>query len=312
MGVIADVILAVTVVTVAPGAVPELQFRMGKVSSAADGTPMGVGCLGLCGGGFVGACVEGDHLRLLLPAAGLSGFAQHSAEICPPGKRDYIQHVLAEEEEVIGKGYDTEQIVGKRQGHQIQYNNYQVKQSKDPCFNGNEEKQQEMGIGVQRGIAEKQTEVQVSHICLSAEDQTVNIHQDHTGEIEQIKFQRTPDIFHGPAKRIIAEQGNSDQDQVAVSGSVGEGIGKQPPDLALQNAFPVKAQNAVQCIISGHLSNQIDNGGSHGDIEHQVGDAFITVCVAEPFKIGAKSFQIRSLLLLISFSYSTSYEQKSL
>ena len=42
MGVIADVILAVAVVAVAPGAVAEFQFRMIRIRPTANGAPMAV------------------------------------------------------------------------------------------------------------------------------------------------------------------------------------------------------------------------------------------------------------------------------
>ena len=42
MGVIVDVILAITEIAVAAGAVTEFQLRVGNIGSAADGTAMGV------------------------------------------------------------------------------------------------------------------------------------------------------------------------------------------------------------------------------------------------------------------------------
>ncbi len=65
MRVIADVLLAVAVVAIAAGAVPELQLRIGNVGASADGTPMGVGGFNRSGCCLVGAGnVEGNGFVL--------------------------------------------------------------------------------------------------------------------------------------------------------------------------------------------------------------------------------------------------------
>ena len=65
----------------------------------------------------------------------------------------------------------------------------------------------------------------------------------------------------------------------------------------MEDAFPVEAKDTVKGVVSGHLTYQIDDGGTYGNVEHQIGDAFITVCIAEPFEAGTKVFQFQSLLL---------------
>ena len=295
-------VFTVAVIAVAPGAVTEFQIRMGYICSAADSTPVGIGRFGFCGGRFIGTGIERNDLWLLFCRSRLFAFADHPTEIGSPGNGNHIQYIFAEEQEIVGKGNDTEQIIGERQGYQIQYNDDQIKQGEDPCLDRDKEKQKKMSIRIQRGITEEQTEVQISDICLATQDHAVDIHQNHAGEIEQIEFQCSPDILHGTTKRIVTQQGNGNQNQIAVAGSVGEGVGKQPPDLSLQNAFPVEAEDTVQSIVSGHLTYQINDGGTYSDIQHQIWNAFISVCVAEPFKICAKIFQIQSLLVFIGLS----------
>mgnify|MGYP006896650811 CR=1 FL=1 len=75
MGVIADVIFAVAVVALAPGAVTELQFRVGHIRTTADGAAVGV----IRPGSFLrlpeGDCLDGGCVldpagELITPAAG--------------------------------------------------------------------------------------------------------------------------------------------------------------------------------------------------------------------------------------------------
>ena len=89
VAVVVNVVFTVAVVAFATGAVPEFQFRIADIGSAADGTPVGVGCFGLCLGGFVGACVELDYLGLFLSGLFSSELA---LGVDPPGQGQYIQH----------------------------------------------------------------------------------------------------------------------------------------------------------------------------------------------------------------------------
>ena len=149
VAVVIDMILAVAVIALAPGAVAELQFRVGHVRPAADGAAVGVGGFGRSLGGGVGASVELNDLGLLPGGA----FAQQPPGVGPPGLGDHVEHVFAKEQEIVGQGDDGEQIVGEGIGEQVDEHDHQVKQGKDPGLDGNDEKQQEMGVRVQRGIA---------------------------------------------------------------------------------------------------------------------------------------------------------------
>ena len=81
------------------------------------------------------------------------------------------------------------------------------------------------------------------------------------------------------------------QMKISVSGAVDQGERYKPPDLTAENGFPVEAEQGIEGIVSGHLSDDIDNGGTGGNIEHQVGNALISVCIAEALKAAAKVFQ---------------------
>jgi hypothetical protein len=53
----------------------------------------------------------------------------------------------------------------------------------------------------------------------------------------------------------------------------------------------MEAKDGVKTVISGHLTDQVYNGGAGSNIEHQIGNALITVRKAETLKAAAKVFQ---------------------
>ena len=67
MGVVVDMVDAVAVVTLAAGAVTELQLRIRYICPTADGTAVGIRTFGLGNGCLVRACTgEGNHFGSLL------------------------------------------------------------------------------------------------------------------------------------------------------------------------------------------------------------------------------------------------------
>ena len=109
MGVVIDVLFAVAVVALAPGAVPEFQLGEFGVRPAADSAAVGIGCYRLCCAGLIRACVrEGNRAGFLCRL-----LFEQPAGIDPPGQGDHIHNILAEEQEIVGKRNDTEQIVGE-------------------------------------------------------------------------------------------------------------------------------------------------------------------------------------------------------
>ena len=80
MGMIVDMILTVTVVSITPGAVPKFQFRIGYIGAATYSTSVGVGRFHRGGGSLVRAG-RGEGNR-----AGLFGFsAEQTACVYAPG-----------------------------------------------------------------------------------------------------------------------------------------------------------------------------------------------------------------------------------
>ena len=107
MGVITDMLLTVTEIAVAPGAVTELQLRIAYIGFTAYGAAMGVGRFD--GGVFcpVRAC-QGDGTGFLL---GWFLFAEQPRCVGAPGQGENIENTLAEEQKIIGKRNDGEQII---------------------------------------------------------------------------------------------------------------------------------------------------------------------------------------------------------
>ena len=102
MGMVVDMLLTIAVVAVAATTVAELQVRVGDIRSAADGTPVGIG--------------NGDlDVWLLRRKGNRAGFfgSALSAPLYPPGQGNDVHHILAEEQEVVGKRNDGKEIVGE-------------------------------------------------------------------------------------------------------------------------------------------------------------------------------------------------------
>ena len=108
MAVVADMLLTVAVVALAPGAVAEFQLGIGNIRPSADGAAVSIGCFRCCLRSFVRAGIELDDLGLLLLDRLLF---EEPPGVDPPGQRQYIQHIRAEEQEVVGKGDHREEII---------------------------------------------------------------------------------------------------------------------------------------------------------------------------------------------------------
>ena len=295
MVVIADMVLAVAMVSLTLGTIAELQFRIGHIRTATDGASVIIGRFYRCGTGLIGAGRrKWDRLApgLLRPVFFLS--AEQPGSIGTPGHWEHILDIGAKEEEIVGDGHQREQaegeISGRCQVNKIKKCDDQVKQSKNPRPDGDNKEQHEMGIRVQRGIAQKQAQVQIGHIRPAANQKTKHIHQQHTGKIKQVKPTGSPNILHRSAQGIITHK--PDQGKQNVAGIISQNIAEQPPNLSLQDQIPVKAKNLIQQrIIRNHIK-QKDKSTAQADIHHQVWNAFVAVFIAEALEISAEVFQV--------------------
>ena len=274
MCVIGDMLRAVAVVALAPGAVAELQVGRIHIGAAADGAFVGIGGLGLGMAGQVAAAGgEGDGLVL-----GMGGLFGGAPGVDAPGDGEDPDPVLAEEQEVVAQGDQAEEAVGEGT-EQAQKHRQQIQHRQDPSLDGDDEEDQELGIGVKGGVGQKQAHVQIGHVGLSAEDHAVNIHQQHARQIEQVEPQGSPDILDAPAHGIVADHHQHGEE--AEASGVAQGIGKQPPDLAPEDGLPVKGKEGIQGVAGVDYVHQRPHRRAQGNVKHQIGDALVPVAEAE-------------------------------
>ena len=149
MDVIADVFFAVAAVAGTAGAISEFKFRIGYICLSTDRAAVGIRTFYCSSTGFIGGSAgEGDNLWGLF----LLFLAEKSCGIGAPGQREDIDHILAEEEEIVGKGNDGEQIIGEAIYHHTVKHKSQIDHSKDPGFHRDDIKQQKSCIRIQGGI----------------------------------------------------------------------------------------------------------------------------------------------------------------
>ena len=197
-----------------------------------------------------------------------------SLGLCFPAKADapaegkYIFDILAKKQEVVGNCDQREQVLGdvtgKGENNHIVEGNAQIEQAQDPGLNRNDIEQQELCVGIECCKTDQQAQVQIYDTGRTAEDHTEYIHHEHTGQIEQIKPESTPGIFHSPPQTVVTEQ--TDQHNQNVAGAVGQYIGKQTPDLTAQDQFAVKSQHIVESVALIYQTENIDQGCAQRDI----------------------------------------------
>ena len=89
-----------------------------------------------------------------------------------------------------------------------------------------------------------------------AEDHSEDIHQNHTGEIIQVKLEYAHTVFDMSADQI--EKVKEKQVNETATG-LGEHISEQPPNLTLQNFGFIKTQKLVKnnaAVDHGHYNNE--------------------------------------------------------
>ena len=286
MGMITDMILTVAVVTAAAGAVAEFQFRIACVGATTDGTLVGVVCMlsGRCGF-LCGGVGEGYHLGTVLLIFGCFLLLARLLQFDEPGTGKHIQYIFTKEQDVVGKRDHGE--AGGGDGICQQAINYkkQIEDGEDACFDGNDEKQQELSIGEHSSIAEEEAQIQIGYIGSAAKNHAPDVHQHKTTEIEQIEAQCTPDMVHSATNGVIAVQCHSHQKQIAVI--KGQWIGNQSPDLSLKNCCPIEDQQGVKNRVLRDLRHQIYQRAAKADVQHQIGNAHVAVLDAETVKSSA-------------------------
>lgn len=146
---VVDVILAVTVIAAAAGAVPEFQRRIGDIRSAADRTAVVICFLGLR---LDTRGTEGDRAvcGLRLPGTPV------------PEKREQIPDILSREDQIIRQRYKREKIVreekiGVTHIKDFDQDQYQVNNTHDPRLYRNDKQDHEPAVGIRGRKGQQKT-----------------------------------------------------------------------------------------------------------------------------------------------------------
>lgn len=117
----------------------------------------------------------------------------------------------------------------------------------------------------------------------AAEHHTENIHQQYAGQIVEIKAEGPNDIFHGSAQGDEAVQ--EDQRGEHIHWHCKDKC-DEPPYLTFQNLGVVEYQTIIDLRIT-KIVKKCDDECANGNIQRQVGDAFIPVSQAKTIETAA-------------------------
>ena len=90
---------------------------------------------------------------------------------------------------------------------------------------------------------------------------------------------------------MITYQRNGHQKEIGTAAAIGQGERNQPPDLTLQDQIAIKAKHVIQDGIAGDHADEIYQRAAQGNIQHQVGNALVSMHKAETLEFTAKVFQ---------------------
>ena len=302
---IVNVILAIAVISVAPGTVTELQFGVADIGATTYGTAMGVSRCLFRGRTFLTELDRSGALGLLRLALGNIG-----------RKGDQVQNILSRKQQEVGKANQGEQVMREEQigVDDLNGDQQQVNKPQEPGPNGNDKEYQKLCIGMGRGKHQKQTQLQIKrHVGIEigekfrghrntvdhdrgggTQDHGECVHQQHTGEKENVESQCAHGSFHMPSQMV--EEIESDEGQKRTGGGIhNKGEGHEPPDLTLQDLDLIEAQPVVKKTGALDQCQQIHHSGSDDNIQHQIGNAFVPISQAETVKFCAQVFQTTHL-----------------
>ena len=228
MHVVEDMVLAETVVSGAAGAVAEFQIGVVGVRAAADAALVPVALLGFLFLLLFHSGLELDGLVGILVAG-------HA----PPGAEG-LRQVRPEEHQEVQKGNDGNEGADKVQPQQGTQNvhgkEHRVQNGQPLHLDGNDEKQQHLGVRVQSGKGQEHGHADV----IGAENGIIDVEgviaddahqngQHHAGEIIEVEFRRAPLPLQQVADEVIKVQVDDEVKDIADIRH--ENKAHQPPQL---------------------------------------------------------------------------------
>ena len=301
MRVVVDVLHAVAMIAAAAGAIAEFQLRICDIGAAADGAFVAVGLF--AGAGLVVLRPVGIGSLLIFPVFPLSLRGAIAEEAW-----QNVFDVASKEENIIEKRDEREaarnEIDERHRVHEAGAETCQQAgtdfperhENIEPCqifgFDRDDIEEQEFGFRCDGGIGEEQAEVQVVAGSLHTGEHTGNVHHQYTAEIITVEPEGAPILLQLPADAVIDEEQQEGEQQVhaAGAGHLGEDVGKEPPDLSVQNGGAVKVQIVVKKIAGVDEREEVDDQIAHSHIEHQIGNALAAVAVKESGDLPSEIF----------------------
>ena len=116
-----------------------------------------------------------------------------------------------------------------------------------------------------------------------------DIHNQNAGKIEEIKSECTHYLLDGTAE--IVEEIEEDQNHKGISRCIGKHIGEKPPNLPLENQGFVKAQIVIERDTAVCHTEEINDCRADHNIEHQIGNALVSVHYTVSIKFLPDFFQ---------------------
>ena len=176
-----------------------------------------------------------------------------------------------------------------------QQENQEIQNAQPAGLDGDDEKNQEGGFRIQGGESQKQGGVQGIGRDRDVQQESGKVQEQDAGQVIQVESKSAPGIFQRLSQLNVENDGD-DHPQIAVGLQAQGDEGNQPPHLAMQNGVPVKAEQPVQGIAGVDHGKNVSDDIETNDPEHQIGNSFFLIAVAEAFKFSAQIFQRASLL----------------
>lgn len=198
-------------------------------------------------------------------------FAESPSEVDLPDIREDLDKGFPQKQEIIGQGKDRKEIAQQQLVQiQCQENNGQPSR-----LDGDNKIEPESCIRVQGSIDQEKAIVQTDAVGI-AQEHTAEAAEEQAGEVEDVELQYPPIILQGSSQLGI-EEGEDQRGDRTPGGKVQQSIGKQSPELSLQNESSIKPEGTIELSTGIGLDQKIDQNVCQNDPKHQIGDALLPV-----------------------------------
>lgn len=208
---------------------------------------------------------------------------------------DGAQNIAAEEQHDIQQAEHDGHPRGRAADDEIIQIQRGIRNGKILHLDRQDHQQQHLLIGVQRGIGEKQRQVE-ERVIRIAGNQRGDDRTEHADEVIQIELDLAPLIFQPNANHIVEIQREQDEDGRA--GRRNEYERHQPPNLPAHQPGAGQRDERVEPITQRgpDIQQSKDDALTDDDVLHQVADG-ISAQLALQIEIDTVVFQAANLLL---------------